>query len=116
LGRCPVRRQRSSRPYYSGDKVTKFFALLRMPAQEMRLKVRPSREGVRLDLGDRFTFLGPRLATDLANALIDCLETKETPCSTPPADCSPSTSQPSNPATTPSDSSKTTSTTSTGTK
>lgn len=52
-----------------------FYARLRTPAQELHLKVRPARDGVRLDLDGRHLFLTERVALEVANALADALET-----------------------------------------
>lgn len=55
-----------------------YIANLRVPAQEMRLRVAPARHGVRLDLGERHLYLAPNTAIALANALADALETGQT--------------------------------------
>ena len=57
--------------------MTKFYAVLKTPAQEVKLKVAPARSGVRIDFGDRFLFLTERMAYDLANAIADGIETSK---------------------------------------
>lgn len=55
-----------------------YFATLRVPAQEMRLRVSPARNGVRLDLGERHLYLHPGAAIALANGIADALEADRT--------------------------------------
>lgn len=57
--------------------MTHFYAQLRVPAQETRMKIAPARDGVRLEFGDRFLFLTESMALDVANAIADCLETSK---------------------------------------
>lgn len=62
-----------------GHTVTSTFnARLRTPAQELHLKVRPARDGVRLDLDGRHLFLTERVALEVANALADATEASTT--------------------------------------
>ena len=52
---------------------------LRTPTQQLRLRVGPARNGVRLDLGERHVYLSADATIGLANALADALEaSKET--------------------------------------
>lgn len=58
--------------------MTRFYAKLRTPPQEMGIKVAPSRRGgVRLEVGERHLFITNQLARDLADALVDATEEKE---------------------------------------
>lgn len=54
-----------------------FRATLRSPVQELRIKVRPSRRGVRLDVGERFVYLTAARAREIADALHDAADEKE---------------------------------------
>lgn len=54
--------------------MTKFYALLKVPAQETKLKISPARKGVRMEFDGKHVFLTEHMALQIANALADCLE------------------------------------------
>lgn len=54
--------------------MSRYYARVHAPAQESTLKVRPARNGVRLELDGRHINLDPRTAHELADALVDSCE------------------------------------------
>lgn len=55
--------------------MSRYYAVLRTPPQELRLRVAPARKGVRLDVGERHVYLTATTARELADALHDATET-----------------------------------------
>lgn len=54
--------------------MTTYFAVIKTPIQELKLKVKPARDGVRFQIGERHVYLTGRTARELADALVDAAE------------------------------------------